>query len=58
MQITFNRVETMKKAFDKGLKSIDELTTLTLDYYILNAITESEKGELLNYLKEKTNQTI
>lgn len=51
MNIEFNRVTAIKRAFDGGKKTRDELAKITLDYCLFNAITEEDKEGLLAYMQ-------
>lgn len=55
MNIEFNRVTAIKKAFDGGKKTREELAKITLDYCLFSAITEEDKEELLAYMQLEDN---
>lgn len=51
MNITFDRVASIKQAYDEGKKATEELQKTALDYFMCNAITVEEKEELLAYMQ-------
>lgn len=46
----FNRVEAMKKAFDSGTKTKEEIGGMALDYFLFGVIPQEEKEDILAYI--------
>lgn len=57
MEIKFNRVKALEKAFDLKQLTREEVEKTALDYYICGALTEEQKEKVLAYTQPKETPT-